>query len=353
MAAYRRGASVRVHPKTLKSHRRDAGATRVLGCTLRLAFAATAAALGPLVFAQSVPAPASQPAQPTQPVRAVNPHWSPQGCRYCHQSGVETAKSIPRDQINELCWRCHDGRQAHREVHPVGRLFVPGEVVRPDGWPAPGGRLGCVTCHDIRSACDLSGKRPENNSTFLRTVPRATLGGFCGACHVAAAKARGGRYNPHVMLDKQSKPIRNACLFCHQPLFNLADRVGRTGDAGLRADGVVLCGGCHSRHRDYFEPGHIGMQVPAGIKARLVQAERAKAAGSRSAPQSQPAGPEPTLLPLGKGDRIVCVTCHNPHQEGVFPPGSPLGEGAMTEGPRNRLALRGPGEDVCRVCHNE
>jgi NAD(P)H-hydrate epimerase len=37
--------ALRVHPKTLKSHRRDAGATRVLGCTVK----------GPTIVAVDVP----------------------------------------------------------------------------------------------------------------------------------------------------------------------------------------------------------------------------------------------------------------------------------------------------------
>jgi hypothetical protein len=65
---------------------------------------------------------------------------------------------------------------------------------------------------------------------------------------------------------------------------------------------------------------------------------------------------QPTRLPLGIGNRVVCSTCHNPHQAGLFPPEADLGMGAMKpreeQGPES-LEMRGLGRGICRGCHNQ
>jgi hypothetical protein len=293
--------------------------------------------------------PASRPASPEG---ATNPHWSPSGCQVCHDSEADKPHSISRERIDKMCLKCHDGRRAPREIHPVGRRFVPDEIVQSSDWPAPDGRLGCVTCHDIRRACDRSKRRPAVNPVFLRLPPRGTEGGFCGACHIAAVKVIGGRYNPHAMLNDKGESILDACLFCHDLSFDPRNRTTRTDDARLRADGIGLCIGCHPQHRDYFEPGHIGLRVPPGIMSNILVAAP-PATRPESSPQTQPAMRERTRIPLDEGRRIVCFTCHNPHPRGVFTAGSELSNGEMTDGSQNRLALRGPGKDVCSVCHKQ
>lgn len=71
--------------------------------------------------------------------------------------------------------------------------------------------------------------------------------------------------NPH---DHQGKPL---CQRCHLP-----------GQAGVTGDPIALCVQCH-------EPSN--MKHPYGVEARAV----------------------PAALPLEGGMRIVCHTCHDPH----------------------------------------
>lgn len=187
---------------------------------------------------------------------------------------------------------------------------------------------------------------------FLRRPAGGTRGGFCGACHTGALQVAGGRYDPHRMLNEKGEVLTDACLFCHESSLDMKNRTAREGKARLRADGVSLCIGCHSRHRDYFEPGHIGIEATQRVIARLRIAR--PAAKPTTMPQTQPArGVEPMRLPLENGRRVVCSTCHNPHPRGVFAAGSELCDGEMSEGGKNRLALRGPDKDVCRVCHEQ
>ncbi len=295
---------------------------------------------------------ATQPAATTQPARAENPHWRSTGCRACHAYVDDKLQPIAMEQIDPVCWSCHDGQRAHREVHPVGRLFIEGQVIKPEGWPVPDDKLACVTCHDIRSACDHAEARPTINSAFLRGTPGESPRRFCGHCHASTDHAQ-RRYSPHIMLDGQGRPLETVCTFCHQTTTSAAGAMVRTGEADLRADPVGLCVVCHPRHVDYFEPGHIGHPLPAEMRERLVRLHAAKEARESAVPQTQPADAA-LFLPLAEDGRIVCATCHNPHQEGLFPAGSTLGEGAMDpDGHDKRMRLRGLGKDVCRACHDK
>jgi len=317
--------------------------------------------LGLVLLAIAATGSAAQPPSGTQPAGAVtrpNPHWSPAGCPSCHgpaspaKGGRLTYQPIPRDRINALCWRCHDGTGAPREVHPVGRFFTGDQVVMPGNWPTQDGKLACITCHDIRSACDWVGRKPTANTAFLRDDGSEDLLRFCAKCHVAAVMARARQYSPHIMLDAEGRPDCQVCLFCHQQRLNCERRERRTGQPLLRADGITLCVGCHGAHIDYFEPGHIGRIAPAWIIRNMQKADKR----ARSQPTNDDRGSQgarlPQRLPLGPGYRIECATCHNPHQAGLFPAGSPLGWGAMEHRDHERPKLRGFGKEICWACHD-
>jgi hypothetical protein len=316
---------------------------------------------GMLVIAAIALAATGDPATESAPSPAVapDPHWKADGCRFCHER-PEQPGPIAHERVNNLCWRCHDGEHAPEEVHPVGRTFESDHVVRPEGWPAPDGRLSCITCHDVLLHCHKDPQRPEHNAVFLRDGPWKDRMTFCGTCHVESAKAT-GRYNPHVMLDADSQPMREACLLCHRPSPTLEPPYRRRGEPALRKDPITLCIPCHNRHIDWFDPGHIGHVLPPYMKERLEKPGEVD-------PSPEPAGatlpvkvgtrpatePQMLRLPLGEGDRIVCTTCHNPHQAGLFPASSPLGRGAQTPGNESgSMGLRGMGKGICRACHDK
>lgn len=87
--------------------------------------------------------------------------------------------------------------------------------------------------------------------------------------------------NPH---DYQGKPL---CQRCHLP-----------GQAGVTGDPIALCAQCH-------EPAF--MKHPHGIAAQVV----------------------PEKLPLEAGLRIVCHTCHDPHDVKARRAGLRLDYGAL------------------------
>lgn len=279
----------------------------------------------------------------TRPVtHAVNPHWSVTGCMYCHQGAVDQIKPIPRAEIDALCLKCHNGRQAAQEKHPVGRAFSGTQIIRPADWPAPGDKLGCITCHDISQGCHQNAQRPLDNPEFLRGPHSQNLSTFCGTCHVNDEQHQ--RYNPHLMLDADRTHKEQACQYCHQTDFAEHDLVNRTRKPVLKKDEITLCLGCHAQHIDWFDPGHIGARVTPEIRAYMLAVEKK--------PFSENA--EPTYLPLAAGNTITCSTCHNPHQQGVFPSDSVLSLGAFTgDQHQAQLPLRRLGKEVCLGCHGK
>lgn len=286
---------------------------------------------------------------PTTRPAVENPHWSAAGCSACHKNGAP--KTIPAEQVNALCWSCHDGERASAEPHPVGRKFTRQQINKPPGWPTPDNLLSCITCHDVVVACHKDKPRPATNAEFLREPAADGMTNWCGKCHAAAKQGPGQRYNPHQMLDERGQIKSSACQLCHvSPMENM--RAGqRGGQPHLRSDGISLCAACHRSHIDYFEPGHIGLRINRRSMDRLMKAVRPPTATMpASLPATRPAGAQP-LLPLGTDQRIVCSTCHNPHPQGLFAAGSDLAIGAMTTATQgNQLGLRF-GKDVCRACH--
>lgn len=309
------------------------------------------------IFAQT---PATRPvatrpaSRPSAGERAVNPHGSTTGCQSCHAMRNGRAGDIRSRDVEGICIKCHDGIHAAQERHPVGRKPTQATPT-PRGWPMPDGKVSCVTCHQVHQRGLSRHEVPPRNPMFLRGYEGDLLR-FCGKCHAAGGAdvtaTGGGRYNPHLaMLDKDGRPSPQGCTFCHTQAMPAGTAAIRTGRPQLHADGVTLCLGCHPTHVDWFSPGHIGANVSADIREALARFERTR----HSAAADQPASTRPAageLLPLGgsRGHTVVCGTCHNPHQQGVFAEGSDLAAGAMRTG-QSTDQLRGLGKELCGVCH--
>jgi hypothetical protein len=304
--------------------------------------------------ASTQPATTRPAAQPVTPAR--NPHWNTTDCLDCHERMIGGKPSpIPLTSVNLICWKCHDGKRAHQEVHPVARRFLSKDTVAPQGWPTPNDELSCVTCHSFGRGHAQGGPRPQRNAWMLRGYTGGSLADFCAKCHIASPAHK--PFNPHVMLDDKGQVNLRNCLLCHRETSEVIEHKTRIGRDDLQDNPIMLCARCHSRHADVFEPGHIGRPVTPAIRAYMLAREDRGMGPTLSAGDIAPylnSNRQPQQFPLGPNDRLVCSTCHNPHQEGLFPPNSPLGLGGMKVHVPNRPPeMRGLGKESCRGCHNK
>ena len=189
----------------------------------------------------------------------------------------------------------------------------------PPGWPAVDGELTCETCHYIIQQCSKDASRAQGTPKMLRRPDPERAAIFCRACHVDPAWEGG----PHRQLIAEGRPDTDTCVVCHTEAPEIPAGGQREGKAQLRdADGS--CWICHTQHWDYHPARHVNQLVAPDIRQQM-------------------------SFPLEQ-DRIVCYTCHNPHQERLFPKGSPLGTWASSAPDRARY-LRADRPQLCLECH--
>jgi hypothetical protein len=222
----------------------------------------------------------------------IDPHYRKGLCFACHtgEEGYPLRSSDPTD----LCNRCHGSGEIVTDIHPLRK--VPDTITPPAGWPLKDGSLACLTCH-------LAGHPEERESAnFLRGGPYTDRNDFCSNCHdTDVLEAR----NPHQDVNRGE-----GCDFCHaerpDPETDTIDTVK------LIADPNILCLRCHEP-----DPHPSGYDHTMNVTAE----------------QKETISEE---LPLYKGSKIVCATCHNPHIEEV-----------------GNFKLRGglTGFMICTLCH--
>ncbi len=281
------------------------------------------------------------PRTPTQPVRlAGSPHWDARRCDACHQTdNGGRVQPIARAELDARCTSCHDGVRAAAEAHPVG---WPAEGPRtkrpPETWPLVNDRIACITCHDIRAACDQPASTTDNRA-FVRGFDALDPAASCRACHTGEV----ARFNPHRPTASGAVSESVSCGFCHRDTPKIAADGRRSGDAALHCAGSTVCLSCHEPHADPAPTGHLAKQVSGEMAARLVARETQR----RGGPHVGATG----LIPLDAG-AITCQSCHNPHPAGLFAPGSAQ-ESRSADSGTARVATRLEPAQLCLECHEK
>ncbi|MDY0349936.1 MAG: cytochrome c3 family protein [Desulfobulbaceae bacterium] len=260
--------------------------------------------------------------------RALNPHWNDHLCLSCHLEPPVRGRAPLREDgdRNDLCNRCHHSEYARPDIHPVG--IMPSQHISiPEDLPLQEEKLTCETCHDSLLQMGSRGRAgpASANPYFLRrkTVSRSA---FCFLCHVEETYKR---LNPHNQLNEQGEIVEATCLFCHAAIPDVGF-FGPEKVSFIVQNPDEYCIGCH--------PGFT-FNHPAGVSHLLEPSEKILAAIRTSVERI---GVE---LPLFNG-RIVCATCHNPHQEGVIK----IAPAATGTERQNKLRLL-PGRNQCTGCH--
>jgi len=258
--------------------------------------------------------------------RKVNPHWKNVMCISCHEG--EPAKGDPRlkegGDVIRLCYRCHAFKYSRADIHPIN-CSPSRNVSLPEDMPLREGRLTCATCHD--SSLQEGGERPgsarKKNPKFLRGG-FSNRSEFCSRCHPRRLM---GKLNPHEQRDAAGKPDRVKCLFCHSsfPEGQAGWVVRRQFDDDMVNDLCLLC------HAQRYQDEHP--MAPHFVEpSRAI--ERAMATSEERIGVSFPR----------VGERIVCITCHDPHQRVQNKGVAGSGAGEMP----GRLRV---GSEICAGCH--
>ena len=184
-------------------------------------------------------------------------------------------------------------------LHHVIDVKVADEVELPATMPLKEKRkLQCKTCHGIKDIKDMEFEDVDKNDPdFLRGGPYQPLTEFCTHCH---QKKQYERPNIHVMLDDKGEIKKKSCKFCHEKVLD-RDKSYQLDEIKLRIPADQLCYGCHLKTPHLNAMEH---QVePEEDRAKLMK-ESAKKHG--------------IILPLSQDGKVMCVTCHTPHQPGVI-----------------------------------
>ncbi len=189
--------------------------------------------------------------------------------------------------------------------HPVG-VPVPETMKVPEAFPlSEDGRIVCKTCHGIEGIEEIPFDEVDRDAPeFHRGGPYRRLLDFCLRCHEPKAYARP---NLHQMLDREGNHDEERCRLCHREVPDPKQEVER-GELKFRLPPQRLCYGCH------LEAPHLNalnhqVEPDEAMRERMAQAERELG----------------VTLPLDPEGRIMCATCHAPHQRGVIDPAHPAG----------------------------
>jgi len=233
--------------------------------------------------------------------RALNPHWNDYLCLTCHSD--KPLKGNPRlrenGNKNKVCNRCHASEYARADIHPVE--LTPSKYIHiPEYMPLQNGRLTCETCHNsLLQACrSQQGNGKKINPNFLRRS-RDPSKLFCLTCHIEETYTL---LNPHEkQIDAKGQIREETCLFCHASIPDV-NFMGPEKVTFLVQDPNQYCNGCHPGFTKKHPSGGNHLREPSDIVKEAIRTSVERIG---------------VKLPLING-KIVCVTCHNPHETGVI-----------------------------------
>lgn len=230
--------------------------------------------------------------------KADKPHKADYfSCKACHTESTEKGIRVEglslryKGDINVLCISCHVTERGH---HPTGVDLPPAMKARAEVSPTSmpmdeEGRITCYTCHD--NQCDSATFEMTERDYDAKTYKTD----LCWNCHDRKEYAS---RSPHVSDYKK-------CVVCHEtnPVKGL--------DPAMMAVPLMVCLHCHDVKPHPVNRSHIAK--PDGVKIQV----------------------DPSL-PLSKEGKVVCVTCHNPHED--------------PKGYAKRLRVE-DGKKMCGMCH--
>ncbi|MBI4849732.1 MAG: hypothetical protein HY808_14375 [Nitrospirae bacterium] len=259
-------------------------------------------------------------------------HFTGKYCTECHdktpQQGGDTFLKFGGD-YTQLC-KCH-GYTPGTYIHPVE--IIPSEEKKakiPKDFPLPGGKVSCLTCHDMYLQCQLNPRALSLNKRFLRGAPYVSRTMLCFRCH---DEKKYTMLDPHNQINEAGAIIVDKCLYCHTEKPD--EKRATFQEVKLIGDLEVLCFRCHFKQSQLHPINANHLRTPSD-KTLMTMKESEKKYG--------------IILPLNYEGKITCPTCHNPHEKGIIPGEKPSSQGASE---KYRLRLAGRNLQICVACHKD
>lgn len=223
------------------------------------------------------------------------------------------ACTVFADESNQ--WRTQSYAQSKQlpdlhhavDVKLLEKMNPPAEFLLKEGRV-----LQCQTCHGLEKIDEIPYDKIDKNAlNFLRLNGYQKLDTFCTNCHDAKQHERP---NIHLMKKEDGSIKKETCLFCHREVNDKRDVKRELVDANLRLPVETVCVGCHLKtpHFNAVEhtDGTLSEDTSSSAKkmtSRLKQIQQEKN----------------SYLPLSSDNKILCITCHNPHEEGILGENNP------------------------------
>ncbi len=238
---------------------------------------------------------------------------------------------------NVSCGSCHDPHQWDPEVYPREALVKTGEI---------SSKLKKFFSKLIRKI-----RKEEGNGTnsFLR-IANAPASNLCKNCHLDKRSVELSKHNLNISADKERNvqgltPRQSgSCSGCHLPHNGTGPKMWARPLKDQGDDMSKLCKSCHDK-------AYVARTKPVEDFSHPVYADISKADGKTDFPLYSARAVKTTKE---LGGRVVCATCHDPHQWDPRDRLSKAGASKKVEGTARDSFLRKPAypaPELCINCH--
>ncbi|HFD32582.1 MAG TPA: hypothetical protein ENJ28_07775 [Gammaproteobacteria bacterium] len=191
-------------------------------------------------------------------------------------------------------------------MHHLVKIKPSENISIPDGFSLnDDAQIDCITCHEIKDIDNIPlDEINKKDKKFFRQGPYKKLSDFCFRCH---KKNEYKRLNIHKLLDERGEIKKKQCLFCHLKTPDVEKN--SYADLEFRIPPEKLCYGCHLSAPHLNAINHAAQKPDKSMLKRIRSAEKKQG----------------VILPLDGEGRVMCTTCHSPHQAGVIDRKKPAG----------------------------
>lgn len=148
--------------------------------------------------------------------------------------------------------------------------------------------------------------------------------------------------NPHNQIGDTGEVLWGTCVVCHKDTPDVKAKSIKDVNLYYPDNPDQLCRNCHTVKK---HPGSEGISVTmSGYMApdHLVVPSKTVTDNMKLSLKEIP-----MILPLDpKSGKLICVTCHNPHERGLLP-------GRPDWGADYSMRIRSAGLDICQYCHRK